>query len=461
MTLQVKLGQFQLDHVEPWPSFLPPSAPHQDILAHNVDSLYLRGELAFDGEDGERRFVAISDMVMGARSTPDGCTVVLELGGNHHTFELTASGARPIWAWVARGEAGDLAVSFHHRVIQFKASSELCWRAGPAYVTELTRALGHALGASAVSITVTRIDMCVDVRPRKRGWRPRRLEHWVSRTANRAEQFAPSATSQEFRVRSRFTGLRFGSGDVVVAIYDKAAEARSKNTLPRWLEHWGLSELPVKATGETRSVWRIEVRLRGQAVRQFLAETQDVARHAEDKPPHLVSMRDVDAMATYAGQAWSRVMDSTRMTVGKQTRVKRRDVCPLWLSLTGDPCQRARIHLARSAPASMPCAPSSIGARLAHVEQITSETGRRISVAAAQLRRARSEPMGVERVNMVELDRVLDRVRALSPEELTALSAVVAELDVEGGRAGRLSRERWLATEDARAMGVRGAGEPQ
>lgn len=136
--------------------------------------------------------------------------------------------------------------------------SAFLWARGLERAMAWVRGVLAELG-TVQEIRVSRVDVATDVAVRGGELFPEGAAHlseWVTRAVRRG-QWADEA----WQWGRTFSGFRFGSDQIMVRVYDKTLEASRMGTLDRWRAVWRVSE-------EAR-VWRVEVQLRSEVLREL------------------------------------------------------------------------------------------------------------------------------------------------------------------------------------------------
>lgn len=218
------------------------------LLLHGLDSLYVchyvdlatskidfddlayRKALAKDGEDGK---------------------AVIDLGGER--FQVLPRGAYP-YSYVLKHRDFSLSLSERmHPSLKVQYFSEALWRDGARALHDRVSAWTKAVGATNLRTEqVTRADWAFDFELKHIDFSE---DHFVTR-ARKNCKWRDGQTVQTFS---------FGTGDIVLRVYDKVAEIEHASGKSWFYDLWGTKE----------HVWRVEFQIRSDRLRAAAIRTID------------------------------------------------------------------------------------------------------------------------------------------------------------------------------------------
>ncbi len=302
-----------------------------DVLAVGADWL------SFTAYGGELR-ADIAEQLADLRDRVErGDPTVVRIAGRDYSVQ--GRGARPVFRWLLVGPEATIAVRAPKVGKVWGPGDMSCrvelravtlWRFGARTAAAMWReAVAGLFERRPDRWGVSRIDFAVDVRcdalPAS--------ANLMARAA--VEKFAAGDVGETWTAslyghESSFTGFRWGTGDVVVRCYKKSDEIKLRRKL--WMrEVWG---------GETGEVWRLEVQLRGDVLRELV--TDDGPMKAQDPGVWLDRAGSIWTYFVGGQGAWC----SARERIGDTNR-SRWPIHPWWARFAGASWGRRTIGVAR------------------------------------------------------------------------------------------------------------------
>ena len=206
---------------------------------------------------------------------------VMRSGAHAYTFRLISGDIRLL---LSRRKVSAES-TFPNAILEIGSMS--CWAPGYQNIHGGILRMLEMLGGVVCKEIVSEVHLCVD----SIGQSLKKLpctdqDYWVTR----AHRFGV------FHDRRKLTGITIGKGDIMLRIYDKVEELRSKSTHKQgfFAEAWGLD------TYDAEDVTRIEFQLRRKVISQFKPEINTLA----DLQEHL------GTLWKYCTEEWCRLTET-------------------------------------------------------------------------------------------------------------------------------------------------------
>jgi len=223
------------------------------LLIHGLDSLYVC--YYFDLATSQIDFDELEYRKQLARDREEE-KAVIELGGER--LQVRPSGQHP-YRYVLVNKDFSLAMAERmHPSLKVQFFSEALWRDGAQALHERVLRWASALGVTILKAEqVIRADWAFDFELKTIDFSE---DHFVTR-ARKNSKWRDGQTVQTFS---------FGTGDVVLRVYDKVAEIENASNKAWFYELWGQKE----------SIWRVEFQIRSERLKaaaiKTLADLEDL-----------------------------------------------------------------------------------------------------------------------------------------------------------------------------------------
>lgn len=259
-------------------------------LVSNLDKLILSMWIDWQGS---KNFLFILEEAKRKAQEDDIDSVPLDLAG--FTWNCLRSGNKN---FSFRIQSGDVTLLFNKRKpdtdspnAALQVGSMSCW--APGYESERKDALRmlEMFGGAVIRECVSEVHLATDCIGLPIDSLPIKEEdHWV----NRAHKFGT------YHDRRKFEGVTIGKGDLMLRVYDKVRELKTKSThkQPLFADVWGL------ASYDEKPVTRVEFQLRRDILRQFQADGKPTIDTFDDLKDHLATLW------AYCTTTWCRLAES-------------------------------------------------------------------------------------------------------------------------------------------------------
>lgn len=217
------------------------------LLLSGIDSLYV--SYAFDPTTSLIDWDALAFRKEQLRTNRSSSKNEIELGSE--MFWLMPYGKHP-YTYVLSNKGYELRLSERmHPCCHVQFFSEALWDEGPNNLLERIGAWARSLGLTETrDQVVSRVDWAFDFSVPAIDFEP---EHFVSRARKNA-RWAEDGKLQT---------IQFGTGDIVVRVYNKVAEIEQASDKAFFFDLWGQKE----------NVWRVEFQVRRGAMKPFGIKT--------------------------------------------------------------------------------------------------------------------------------------------------------------------------------------------